>query len=392
MLDCCAAASSATGAGSGITEMIAACGFETEAPSVGEHSFTRSLIEELKYLRRTAPFSTALLHNTVLARVKYWKPRYGISASDQERRRTPIYVVLSNETKQRSIEISPIQACSSAMDWSHSLSQQPVLQDDSVSSQSVDEENSLRPSQSSKSPLDEVWPDSDFRCPKVLISVALEEDQWLSTQPWEDWLRSIPGLVRFVNVEGVYGSDSTLLLLSMPVAVWNLIPAAPAMAFIGFSRTDNLMKPAPHGRFEWQDPHPMSMPSPSKSPVSQSTVSDLGSLVSATYPPPSSASSLTGSPTSGERPSGLFVTRCPKCNERFTGSHQYSNVKRHLKSVHNEGDQLVCPESDCGMVFARSDYLAKHRLKYHNIGENPATQAPSPKRQCKHPSKDVPAH
>ena len=371
--------------------MIAACGFETEAPSVGEHSFTRSLIEELKYLRKTAPFSTALLHNTVLARVKYWKPRYGISASDKEKRRTPVYAVLSNQTKQPSIEIAPIQACSPALYSSHSLSQQPVPQDDSESSQSVDEENPLRPSQSSKSPLDEVWPDSDFRCPKVLISVALEEDQWLSSQQWEDWLRSIPGLVRFANVEGVYGSDSTLLL-SMPVAVWNLIPAAPATAFIGISRTDNLMKPAPHARFEWQDLSDMPMPTSFKSPVSQSTVSDLGSLVSATYPPPSSASSLTGSPTSGERPSGLFVTYCQKCNERFTGSYQNrtSNLNRHLKSLHHEGE-LLCPDSGCGDVFGRSNYLAKHRRKVHNIGKDPATWPPSSKRRCKYPSKDVPA-
>ena len=252
LLDCCAAASSATGAGSGITEIIAACGFEAEAPGVGQHSFTRSLIEELKYLRRTAPFSTALLHNTVLTRAKYWKPRYGISAKNQERRSTPIYIVLSNEIKQRSIVISPIQVCSPATDSAHSLSQQPVPRDDSESSQSMNEENSLRPSQSSKSSADEVWPDSEFCRPRVLISVALEEDQWLSTQEWEDWLRSIPGLVRFANVEGAYGSDSTLLLLSMPIAVWNLIPAAPAMAFIGFSRTNNLMKSIPHSRSEMQ--------------------------------------------------------------------------------------------------------------------------------------------
>ena len=48
LLDCCAAASSAADAGKGVTELLAACGFETWAPGVGEHSFTRSLIDELK--------------------------------------------------------------------------------------------------------------------------------------------------------------------------------------------------------------------------------------------------------------------------------------------------------------------------------------------------------
>lgn len=239
LLDCCAAASSATGAGSGITEVIAACGFETWAPGVGQHSFTRSLIEELKYLCRTAPFSTAVLHNLVLSRAKYWKPRYGISASDQERRKTPIYIVLSNEGKQRSIEIEPIPAPGSTPGLSPNKS---ASRASSTSSRLPDRANSPRPSQSSKSSVDEVWPDKTFRCPKVLISVALEEEQWLSTQQWEDWLRSIPGLVRYANVEGVYGSDSTLLLLSVPVAVWDLLPADPAMNFVGFSRTRELTK------------------------------------------------------------------------------------------------------------------------------------------------------
>ena len=251
LLDCCAAASSATGAGSGITEVIAACGFETWAPGVGQHSFTRSLTEELKYLCRTAPFSTALLHNVVLSRAKYWKPRYGISASDQERRKTSIYIVLSNEIRQPSIEIAPIPA--PVFTAGLSAPRGSASRASSTSSRSSDMANSPRPSQSSKSSIDEVWPDKSFRCPKVLISVALEEEQWLSTQQWRDWLRSIPGLVRYANVEGVYGSDSTLLLLSVPVAVWDLLPANPAMTFVGFSRTSELTNLDSFPRLEMQE-------------------------------------------------------------------------------------------------------------------------------------------
>jgi len=242
LLDCCAAASSATGAGSGITEVIAACGFETWAPGVGQHSFTRSLTEELKYLSTTAPFTTALLHNLILSRVKYWKPRYGNSTSAQEPRKTPIYIVLSDESKRRSIEIAPLPARLSTADLGRMSPNNSASRASSPSSRSSDRANSPRPSQSSQSSVVEVWPDQSFSCPKVLISVALEEEQWLSTQQWKDWLHSIPGLVRYANVEGAYGSDSTLLLLSVPVAVWDLLPANPAMTFVGFSRTRDLTK------------------------------------------------------------------------------------------------------------------------------------------------------
>jgi hypothetical protein len=54
-------------------------------------------------------------------------------------------------------------------------------------------------------------------------------------------------------VEGVYGSDSTLLLLSVPVAVWDLLPANPAMTFVGFSRTRELTNLDSFPRSEMQE-------------------------------------------------------------------------------------------------------------------------------------------
>lgn len=55
LLDCCAAASSSAETGNGVTEVIAACGFETWAPGVCKHSFTRTLIDELrKWSHRSA--------------------------------------------------------------------------------------------------------------------------------------------------------------------------------------------------------------------------------------------------------------------------------------------------------------------------------------------------
>ena len=249
LLDCCAAASSATGGGTGITEIIAACGFEAWAPGVGQHSFTRSLIDELRYLRRTSPFSTSLLHNKVLSRVKYWKPRYDSSARHQEMRKTPIYIVISNETRPRSIELEPRPPPLSTVNEvtvtaNRTSSPDPPLHDSAPSSLSLsaDASSTSGPaSESSCSSVSEVWPDKKFECPKVLISVALEEEQWLSAPQWADWMRSIPGLVKYANIEGIYKSDSTLLLISVPIAVWNLIPPSSAISFIGFSRSPNLL-------------------------------------------------------------------------------------------------------------------------------------------------------
>ena len=73
----------------------------------------------------------------------------------------------------------------------------------------------------------------------IVVVVFLEEDQVLETNSWVEWLSSIPNIIRFANVEGIYKSDSTLLILSIPVAVWDLLPESPAISFIGFVRSVN---------------------------------------------------------------------------------------------------------------------------------------------------------
>ncbi|KAL9585910.1 MAG: hypothetical protein Q9212_001227, partial [Teloschistes hypoglaucus] len=241
LLDCCAAASSGGNAGKGVTEVIAACGFEALAPGVGLHSFTTNLTEELRYLAQSKiNFTTAFLHNTVLARLKNsWNPRYATNEK-QERRRTPIYIHLADGGKQRCIELGALPRSTG-----HSYSPASTMQ-------SVPSAQSSAPSTSQSSSEDvdmlgledisqiSVSSDGlDFREPQVLISVALEGEQMLRTSDWFQWLKDFPAVARSVHVQGVYKSNSTLLHLSLPVAVWDLIPRHPAISFLAFISTSN---------------------------------------------------------------------------------------------------------------------------------------------------------
>ena len=128
---------------------------------------------------------------------------------------------------------------------SSSSSPLPVLSNDASSSTS---NTSAEPTafeeyaNSSESSISQVWPDRDFKSPKVLISVALEEDQWLEAEAWADWLEKVPAKVKYANVEGIYKSDSTIVLLSIAVAVWDLISDDPAVKFLGFVRSHNLVQ------------------------------------------------------------------------------------------------------------------------------------------------------
>ena len=241
LLDCCAGASSAAEAGNGVTEVIAACGFETWAPGVSEHSFTRSLIEELQFWCDKPSNTVAMLHMRVLATMKHWKPRPG-GTRVGERRKTPIHTVLGNQGHSRSIQLIPL------LIEHPPLAELPAVPTERPSCESSDPEtgspgasdgNNLDSSQSSTSHLSS---EPDIRPPKVLISLALEEDQWLSAYAWAQWLESVPAKVKSACVEGVYRSHSTLVLLSIPVATWDMLPDDPAVNFIGFVISENLLQ------------------------------------------------------------------------------------------------------------------------------------------------------
>ena len=239
LLDCCAAASSTGEAGGSLTELIAACGFENAAPGVGEHSFTRSLIEELRGWNHHSTMSVAKLHSEVLARIKHWKPRYA-SNENCERRNTPVYVLIANEGKPRSIELTPLKR----YEMSKSDAQlsgplhTPSDSDEDVEMCEMPDAN-IMPSSHLSDSLTAVCPED--RYPKVIISVALEEDQVLHTRDWCEWLKSVPAIVKFARVQGIYESDSTLVIMTIPVVIWDLIPADPAIAFLGFVKSENLL-------------------------------------------------------------------------------------------------------------------------------------------------------
>ena len=237
LLDCCAAASSAAGPENSITEVIAACGFETTAPGVGNNSFTRSLIDELEYLSNRPAFSAAELHNKILSRIKSLKPKAVDPKTGMpiEKRKTPIHITLSNPLNRPSIQLSPVESSSPyAPQLSRDFSNMSILSEAATIVQ-------IKASTNGPS-ADALQPDPRYDDPKVMISVALEEDQILDIAQWITWLTSIPNFAIYAHIEGVYRSDSTLLLLSLPVAVWDLLPENPAISFIGFVRSRNLLE------------------------------------------------------------------------------------------------------------------------------------------------------
>lgn len=248
LLDCCAAASSAGSPSKGHTEIIGACGFETDAPGVGDHSFTRSLIEELRYYgKHRRPISTAFLFSKILTRAKdSWNPRFERNA-DFERRRTPIHTHLADRSKQRCIELTPRPPFPPPLGHLPGLATSPsqpssVVQSSATSTLPSDDVDMSDPAESNPSQSSETVIESQQLWPRVLISVALEQTQILRTEDWIEWLQSFPALAQWIHIESAYISDSNLLLFSLPVALWDMLPKDPAISFVSFVRSRNLLR------------------------------------------------------------------------------------------------------------------------------------------------------
>ena len=220
LLDCCAAgSSSASTFGSSVREVIAACGFETWAPGVGRHSFTASLIKELQYLAIESPFSAAELHTMILQRaMRGYNPRYEQDPRYEfiEKRKTPLHILLSRSVEYGSIELSPIVREGEAEQ------QSAITRTTEIAHRSMPQ------------------------FPNALISVSLRisSGQNLGLSVKEElieWLKNVPILANSVHVEGIFESESTLLLLSLPVPVWDLLSEDPAVSFVGFVRSGDLL-------------------------------------------------------------------------------------------------------------------------------------------------------
>jgi hypothetical protein len=80
--------------------------------------------------------------------------------------------------------------------------------------------------------------------PRLLFSIRIREDikpNQLSTGLLADWLATIPLDTKSVRIEAGFASDSTLLMVSLPVAMLGYLPDNPAITMLGVTRSTNLL-------------------------------------------------------------------------------------------------------------------------------------------------------
>jgi hypothetical protein len=203
-----------------------------------------------------------MLHCEVMNRLRHEKPERRGNSKRFECRRTPIHVLSTKDPKARSVELCPRPVNAQPPEVLGQGDPAFVDRRGAVASkigfvneedQGYDKTTRIPPSPKPSidaydmTLLTKILESGDTVLPHVLIAVALEEEpnSQLDLEQWKRWLQDFPALAKYVKVQGIYKSNSTLLIVSIPVVVWDWIPEDPACAFIGYVHSQNLLQEHP---------------------------------------------------------------------------------------------------------------------------------------------------
>ena len=289
LLDCCSSGVANASEGNGVTELICASPFDTKANGVGHYSFTRALITELRLLSKKPCISVGELYTYIYTRIQSYLPQ-GI---ENERYPAPIHLVLTDgEPFTRGIKLSVQDHNDSCHGSEGRRTKREPMEDPETSSDAGESESShsarkrfcldttsgLKTEEVTRPWVDafssfkeENGPDEAGPCsqeepkarstdqvqqpdegiprnsatnvplfpqdaPRALFAIRFREDvrgEDLSVELFREWLRSIPAAAEEVRVEAGFKCFSTLILITVPIAMCSYIPQDHAMFFLG---------------------------------------------------------------------------------------------------------------------------------------------------------------
>lgn len=210
--------------------LLAACGFESVAAEVGRHSFTNALIQELsEAAMQQRAISVPQLHSSLLNRLHLQRQdvllqekggsmcirttKDGIPLFEHPVWRTPIYIQLSQNTRPRPIILAPLPGKSTSTN-------DPDFIDLNAQSASTG-----------------TLPQPEKARMHVLLRISLSEDSF-NVEEFKDWICTAPEPAKEIKILHTLPSCSTLVLLQMPVEMWDMLPPSPAISFVGFVTVD----------------------------------------------------------------------------------------------------------------------------------------------------------
>jgi hypothetical protein len=353
-----------------VTELLAACAFNNIANGVGPFSFTHALISQLRKLVHMPSFTVGYLFNLLLTEIQSWR------LEDSRHKKAPVHLVLSQDHRlPRSITLSakkPLQSSRNTVPAAENINlckknlREPLGSTSSSSQSSVD--GGISPfssdrasSSTSRSLLPEY--------PRLLFSIRISEDikpRELSTELFADWLGILPIAAKSIRVEAGFASDSTLLMVSMPVGLLQYLPKDPAMMVLGTIKSSNLLTGIDNEPVTWS----MLPPIQTRSETSRGPhTTGHGRIATATRFDCAECSRSLRS-KAGLLLHAMETQHQPyacECGSRFS---RLDVLNRHLESIDTREPKFPCKYCKLHRGadgFWREDNLMQHMRNYQSV-------------------------
>lgn len=232
LLDTCAVAESTFQNDNASKQVIAAYPPDQVTRDPGLKSFTFNLIEALTRLGNGRPFTIQRLHEEIVAlkQNKFLQNAgfsNGVVKVSSNHERMPIYFSLTCAYTQ-GIILSPL--CQQSI--SHLSSPSP-LSDHEMQDGRIQLEQAQLLKFNSPNEL-------TFEEPRALVCTTFLGEPSPEMSSFKHWLQHAPVAAGKISVEGMFHGPPTVLLISMPISVWNVLAADRTCAFLGYVNSHNM--------------------------------------------------------------------------------------------------------------------------------------------------------
>ncbi|KAI5458888.1 hypothetical protein BGZ63DRAFT_415600 [Mariannaea sp. PMI_226] len=227
LLDTCSAPDLPTAGSHGLKQGIAAYTTDRLSDS-SERSFTSNLVEALRKLASGRPFSAQRLYDEVVSQKQQQHAQAlrianGSAPNPAPTSQPPIFFTLT-PGKGQSLTLAPLAARTEA-GMANGV--------DGETQGTRDREDQLIDPESVV--------DLRFDEPRILVCTTFVGDASSDMSYFTQWLQNTPPLGAKIAVEGMFLGPPTMLLISMPHSIWNVVQHDKVCCFLGYISSHNMI-------------------------------------------------------------------------------------------------------------------------------------------------------
>lgn len=234
LLDSCAVRDPPMAGSHGLKQAIAAYSPDQLERKPGSQSFTASLVESLHKLSSGRPFSAERLYEEVLSlrQQENGKPPQSPAANGTGKSpspaqdRTPVFFTLTPGQCQN-LSLTPL----SPRTGTHLQSPPQTTETDGQNPKLSREDQLISPG---------TVVDLTFDEPRVLVCTTFVGEASPDMVFFNQWLSNTPSAASNITVEGMFLGPPTMLLISMPLAIWNVVQHDKVCCYLGSINSHNM--------------------------------------------------------------------------------------------------------------------------------------------------------